>query len=693
MKRLITVIAIALAIYILVVFAGIPSGETDPVEADRPAPQALNILAILPLSGDDMDLGRAQQYGISQGTIQLRDQPINLNIEDSRGDPDHAVAIFRERRNTHTIHALLVSGSECVLAIAPYSEEWGIPMAAIAAPLQAGEERGRTIISFSPPIATELEVLAPFISDYSDIAFFYPDTGEGREIADQVRFISPGKEVRLIGYGEENETFTDLIRPHQVMPPEIFIIYGNRQVPAIISAIRSRGAHPIILIWEQGSVRLIDETPELAEGVFVIAPGTDPSHPVFSGLDELPSHLAPGIVAEAYDAAYTLSSGISSCGGAMECIMGWFWNRTYTGALGTVLFNERREAVYPYEIRQIRRGETERVGEITAPQRTVSIVIDTGGADSWFISEVKRGVEPALSVINQQTKIALPLAQTTGIPSIFDASVKAVYDGDEIPDGMQIIGSVTITPDGKTTISGKEADTGREIGVDTEAYINLCFDLLDRNQNSNRENRSISLLFGSTEDPRIVIIRTIAESRGYQISADTTYHERSDIPSAIDSIIATAPETPLFISAGSPEEAVAIQRYAWEAGYTPDLTFTLGDAWKSESFIGRGGLFSEGIIAGSVFRRESLDEVQVIRSVNSLMVRQTGHEVNDITARAFTGVMMVADAAEHAGSTEQSSIHTALGRAMMNPEYGALYDGTTYCVQMRNRIYRTIPVS
>jgi|GEM_PF-2129244 len=690
MKRLITVITIALAIYILVTFIGIPSGEIDPVEPGKHAPQALNILAILPLSGDDMDLGAAQQYGISRGIIQPRDQPINLHIEDSRGDPDHAVAILREWRNTHTIHALIISGSDCVLATAPYAEEWGIPMAAINAPLQPGVERGRTIISFSPSIATEIDSIAPFISNYSDVAFIYPDTGEGREMAEQIRSIPNLRNLRMIEYTQEHKDYSDLMHPLRVNPPEIFIIYGETQVPAIISAIRSRGAHPVILIWERAGVRLLEEAPKLADGVFVIAPGTEPAHPVFSGVDELPIRMVAGTIAESYDAAYTLSSGIASCEGTIECIIGWFWNRTYKGALGTVSFNERREAVYPYEIRQIRRGEMETVGAITGPKRTVFIHINTGDADPWFVSDVKKGVEPALSIINEQTNIALPLAQTTGIPSIFDARVEAVYDGEDISDGLQIIGSVFITPDGKTAISSGMNNQKREIGIDTEAYINLCFDLLDRERETETD-RSISLLSGSAEDPEGMIVRTIAESRGYQIPADITYNEREEISSAIDSIIAIAPDTPLFVSVKTPEEAVDIQRYIWRVGYTPDLIFTLGDAWKSESFIRRGALFSEGIIAGSIFRRESLGEVQVIRSVNSLMVRQTGQEINDITARAFTGVMMVADATDRALKTDQPSIQQVLQRAMMTPEYGALYEGTTILVQMKNRVYRTIP--
>lgn len=690
MKRLITVIAIALAIYILVAFTGIPSGETAPVEPASQAPQALNILAILPLSGDDMDLGMAQQYGISRGTIQPRDQPINLRIEDSQGNPDHAVAILRERRNTQTIHALLVSGDECVLATAPYAGEWGIPMAAINAPLQPGEERGRTIISFSPPIATEIDAIAPFISDYSDIAFIYPGSAEGRERAEQIRSIPNLRDLRFIEYTEEHDDYSDLMRPLRVNPPEIFIIYGEAQVPAIISAIRSRGEHPIILVWERGSVKLLEEAPELAEGVFVLAPVTNAAHPVFSGMDELPFRMAPGIVAESCDAAHTLSTSITTCGGDMECIAGWFWNRSHSGALGTIRFNEKREAAYQYEIHQIRRGEAETVGMITAPRKIVYIRIITGSGEGWFVDEVKKGTDAALTVINEQTNIELPLATSTGIPSLFDARVGALYDFEKIPEGAEIIGTITITPDGKTSISGGGADPEREIGVDNEAYISLCYDILDEKRNADGKKRSIALLSSQQDDPLIGIVRTTAESRGYQIEAESIYEESTGIGPAIDSIMREIPERPLFVSASSPGEAISILSYARRAEYSPEMIFTLGDAWKSASFIRGTGIFSEGIIGGSVYRRESISQFQAIRGINTLMVRQTGQETNDITARAFTGIMMIADGAERADSRDPSTIHTAILTAPMKPGYGALYDGITHIIQMRNGVYRTI---
>ncbi len=690
MKRLITVIAIALAIYILVAFAGIPSEEPDPIKVDRPAPQALNILAILPLSGDDMDIGRAQQYGISQGTIQPRDQPINLYIVDSRGDPAHAVAILREQRNIHTIHALIVSGSESALAIAPFADEWGIPMAAIAAPLQTGEERGRTIISFTPPIATEIDAIAPFISDYSDIAFIYPDSREGREMAEQILSLPIAQGIRSVAYTQESEDYSDLMRPLRVTPPEIFIIYGDRQVPAIISAIRSRGAHPIILVWERSSIMLLEETPELAEGVFVIAPETNAAHPLFSGMDDLSSRMAPGIVAESYDAAHTLSTSITTGGGDMEYIAGWFWNRSHSGALGTIRFNEKREAAYQYEIRQIRRGEGEAVGVITPPRKIVYVRVITGSKEGWFVNEVKRGTDSALTVINEQTTIGLPLAMSRGIPALFDARVATLYDLEEIPEGAQIIGTISITSDGKTSVSGGGSDPKREIGLDNEAYISLCFDTIDERRNVDEKDRSIVLLSGLPDETLIEIVRSTAESRGYQIKADSIYENSTRIGHALDSIMRESPESPLFVSASSPEEAVLIIDGIRRTDYSPETIFTLGDAWKSASFIRGAGAFSEGIIAGSVYNRESLGENQAVRGVNSLMVRQTGQEINDITARAFSGVMMIADGVERAETREPVSIHTAIQLAPMTAEYGALYDGSTHIIQMRNGVYQTI---
>lgn len=690
MKRLITIIIIALSLYILITFGGFPAGEADQVEASPPVPKSLNILAILPLSGEDTDLGAAQYYGIRRGTIQPKDQPVHLYIEDSKGDPYHAAEILREHRTAHSIHALIVSGRDCAESIAPYAEELGIPIATIAAPLQNGVEASRNRISFTPPIGAEIEAVAPFLSDYSDISFIYPDSVEGREIACRIPTSLANQTIRLIEYTQESDDYTEEMHPLRVTPPEIFIIYGDAQVPAIISAIRSRGANPIILIWERGSMRLQEEKPEYSEGVFVLAPYTDSSHPVISGIVNQPFLMAPGIVAESFDAAHSLSSSITTCGGDMDCVAGWFWNRTYTGALGTIQFNEKREASYHFEIRQIRRGEAETVGMITAPRKNVYIHVITGSTDDWFVDEVKSGIDSALTVINEQTGIEIPLAMGNGIPSLFDARLGAIYDLGEIAEGTQIIGTLTITPDGKTSISGGGADRERSIGVDNEAYIRHCFDYIDVQLNAGESKTPVSLLSCVPDDPLIRMVRTTADLRGYQVEADIIYEDVKGIGPAIDLIMTGNPESPLFVSARSPEEAGAILLAAREAGYSPVITFTLGDAWKTDSFIRRAGIFSEGIIAASVYQRENLGENQAIRGVNTLMVRQSGREIHDITARAFTGVMMIADGANRADSIDRTSIHTAIQMAPMTPEYGALYNESTHMVQMRNGVYRTI---
>lgn len=674
----------------LVMFGGIPSGEDDPGEAFLSAPKSLNILAILPLSGDDIDLGLAQQYGIRRGTIQPRDHPVNLYIEDSQGDPEHAVAILRERSKTHTLHAIIISGSDCAESIAPYAEELGIPMATIAAPLQPGIEVSRNRISFTPPIGAEIDAIAPFLSEYSDVAFIYPDCAEGREMAAQIQTILSGKSIRLIEYTQESEDYTELIHPLRITPPEIFIIHGDTQVPAIVSAIRSRGANPVILIWERGSMHLLEEKPDLSEGVFVLAPGINPDHPVFSGISNQTSLFAPGIVAESFDSAHSLSSSITTCEGDMECLAGWFWNRKYTGALGTIQFNEKREASYHFEIRQIRRGEAETVGIITAPRTIVYIHVITGSTDDWFVDEVKKGIEAAFTVINEQTGIEIPLAIDNGIPSLFDARLGAIYDLGDVPEGTQIIGTLTITPDGKTSISGGDTDRERSIGVDNEAYIRYCFDYIDEQLNGGENKTPVSLLSGVPDDPLIGMVRTTAESHGYKVETDITYEDIKEIGSAIDVIMTGSPDTPLFVSVRSPGEAGAILLSAREAGYSPAIIFTLGDAWKTESFIRRAGVFSDGIIAASMYQRESTTKSLAIRNVNSLMVRKSGQEINDISARAFTGVIMIADGTNRADSIDRVSIDTAIQMALMTPEYGALYDGTTHMVQMINGVYRTI---
>ncbi|MDO8841094.1 ABC transporter substrate-binding protein [Methanocalculus sp.] len=690
MKRLIIIIVIALAFSVFYTIGDIPG---DQIQSEDPyaAPDSrLSLLAILPLTGDDVMLGSAQQYSIRRGMIQSQDHPITLHFADSQGDPEIAVNILLDQMERGIIQGLIVSGREVSEAIIPYAEEYGIPMAIIAAPIPPQEDEGkRYIIRFTPPIETEISTLEPFLADYTDIAVLYPDTEEGMELATLMQDLSKGRNVRMVEYNQTDEDFSALIRPLQAMPPEIYIIDGVVKVNALISAIKSRGANPVILVSERSSIVLRIESPHLAEGVFVLTPSMSQSHPLFSE-DLMMQFKSPiSSIAEAFDAANTLSSRISSCNGEAECVVGWYWNREYEGALGNVCFDEERRATYRFEIVQIRNRETESVKAITAPPMSVYILIDSGSKEDWFIDEVKRGIDPALSVINSPATITLPLAMSSGIPSLFDAQVTVLYDR-EPPDKATVIGKVTITPDGRTTISADGTEPQISIGIDNEAYITRCFTIPDIRKQTGGGNKTISILSNGAYEETIEIVRTTANSFGYTIGTDLTYQDEHGIRDAISTIMMSNPDAPLFVSAGTPHEASLIIMESREAGYAPDAIFTIGDAWRSDSFIRNTGLFSEGIMAATIYRRESVSESQTIRDVNSRMVRQTGREVNDISARAFTGIMMIAEAAERGGDTDPFAVSTALQQSRMTTEYGALYDGSTYVAQIRSGVYRIV---
>lgn len=688
MRRLIIIIVIALALSFFLNIGGVLEDQRKPGDP-LPAPKSqATLLAILSLSGGDEQVGLSHQYGISRGMVQPQNDTIALHFADSRGDPEIAKGIIEEYLAQGEIHGLIVSGREVCQAIAPYAEEYRIPMAAITAP--ADEQRGgagRYLISFTPSSEEEVRTLAPFLSEYTDIAVLYPDTEEGRQKATLIRNISAGN-VRMVEYNQTADDFTELIRPLRAMPPEIFIIGGNKRVDALITEIRSRGANPVILLSEEASINLRREAPHLAFGVFVLTPSIAHSHPLFSEKRMTADTFPTSYAAEAFDAAYTLSTRISSCNGDANCVAGWYWMREYDGALGHVSFNEERRASYEYTIIQIREGETEVVSSITAPPNTVYILIDSDSSEDWFKNEVKRGVETALSVINAKTTISLPLAMQSGIPALFDADLAALYDSTP-PNGATVIGRVSITPDGRTVLSTGRTEPEIAVGIDNEAYINGCFTILETIGRSGDE-KSISLLSRDGGGESFETLRRRANSSGYVIAADLTYLDLNGIRDAISTIRMSNPHAPLFVSATTPEEAILIIMQGAEAGYAPDAYFTLGDAWKADSFIRNVQLISEGIITGTVFRKEHISESQTIRDLNSLMVRRTGREMNDISARAFTGVMMIADAAERGGRGDPATVSTALQNSQMTTEYGALYDGTTYIAQMRGGVYRTI---
>ncbi|MBR1369337.1 hypothetical protein RJ53_07455 [Methanocalculus chunghsingensis] len=679
MREVIFFIIAALVLFIVLSITGLPFG-LDPGSPDDAVPVAGDhaVLVLLPLTGPDASIGEAQEYGIRK-VPPMSNNSVTLFIEDTRGDDERALQILMEYLDTRDIHGIIVSGNEVRDALVPQSEALQIPMLAIHAPVRRDDQSpGRYQISFTPPIEEEIEYLLPFLKDYHDIAVIYPATEDGEENAAHIQNRIPI--VRMIAYHPEDEDFSELIRPLQAMQPEIFIIYGDREVPAIVSAIRSRGANPVILVWEEGGIALREDNRDLAEGIFILVPkGGD----LILSPDEEEGRILPeSLVFEAYDATWTLTRRISGCGGDPSCVAGWFWKRSYTGALGNVTFNERREAGYSFEIRQIRLGEAETTRTIRAPPHLLTIRVESGSADDWFMADVQRGVDTALSIINQEHTSSFPLAAGSGIPTLFDAQVAVIFDqpgDDQVP-----IGKMKITPDGKTSIGDGASDPALEIGLDEEEYLNRCFDILD----TNREEKAIRLIFPAEQEDMMNHIQEAAEGRGYMVSTIAIYHDTGNIGDAVASILTMPRDEPLFLSARTPDEGLLIMRDLYESGSLPETIITIGDAWKSDAFIRPSLAFSDGILAGAVYTREYVGSSIAIRDINSLLVRQSGRELNDLSARAFTGVMLIADAANRSGSTDAAAIRSALTARQMTVEYGALYKEGTIVVVMRNGVYR-----
>lgn len=668
----------ALVLFLILSITGLPFDHGPDTPGDAvPVVGGHTVLVLLPLTGPDAAIGEAQVFGIRKVPL-LRDEHLSLFIEDTRGDGGRALEILMDYLDTREIHGIIVSGREVRDALRPYSEASEIPMVAIHAPVRRDEQiPGRYQISFTPSFEEEIEYLLPFLKDYRDIAVIYPATGDGEEHAAHIQSHIP--DARMVVYHPEDEEFSGIIRPLMAMQPEIFIIYGDRQVPAFVSAIRSRGANPVILLWEEGGIALRKGNPDLAEGVFILAPkGGD-----LIVLPEEEGRILPeSLVLEAYDAAWTLTRRISGCGGDPGCIAGWFWERSYTGALGDVTFNERREAGYPFEIRQIRLGEAEATGTIRAPLRSLTIWVESGSTDGWFMVDLQRGVDAALSIINQKHSSSLPLASGSGIPTLFDAEIAVTYD--QPKEGDHLIGRMVISPDGTTVIGDGASEPFHQIGINKEEYLGRFFDIID----TNKEEKTIRLLFPAEQEDMMSRIQEAAEARGYMVSSIATYHEAGDIGDAVATIRTLPVDEPLFLSARTPGEGLLIMREFYESGSLPETIITIGDAWKSDAFIRPSLAFSDGILAGAVYTREYVGSSIAIRDINTLMVRQSGRELNDLSARAFTGVMLIADAANRSGSTDPAAIRSAITAGEMTVEYGALYEGRTEIIVMRNGVYR-----
>lgn len=129
-------------------------------------------------------------------------------------------------------------------------------------------------------------------------------------------------------------------------------------------------------------------------------------------------------------------------------------------------------------------------------------------------------------------------------------------------------------------------------------------------------------------------------------------------------------------------DAILSMKTYKESGFSPSMLLANDAGFNDSEFLKTLGKDGEYIISREVWALDQAERNPLIKSVNELMLAKSGVNFNGNSARAFTGIAVLADAIDRAGATTPDAIRKALqetdipASGLILPWKGVKFDAT-----------------
>jgi branched-chain amino acid transport system substrate-binding protein len=175
--------------------------------------------------------------------------------------------------------------------------------------------------------------------------------------------------------------------------------------------------------------------------------------------------------------------------------------------------------------------------------------------------------------------------------------------------------------------------------------------------------------------------RKLADALGIKIAADVKYRANSPSLSAEAGQIKAANGDVLLPSSYT-SDAILVMRSMHEIGCTPPAVMAQAAGFQEQDFLTGVGPLADNVFSRSSFALDAVKSRPAIPAVNDAYRAKSGKDLNDNTARQVTGLQILADAIDRAGSTDPDKLHAALvatevpGDQLIVPWKGVKFDET-----------------
>jgi branched-chain amino acid transport system substrate-binding protein len=352
----------------------------------------------------------------------------------------------------------------------------------------------------------------------------------------------------------------------------------------------------------------------------------------------------------------------------------------------------------------------------------IGVLLALTGVSASAGNNAKQAIELAVDLINEPHPdlAAMPLMATAGLPNLGGRKVQVVIaDQQGNPSVGQnqtlrlitqervaaMIGAyqsgVTLTASAVSERYGIPFLTGESVATNlTERGFKWFFrttpigpdiariymDFLGDEKAAGRKVEKIAIVNENTEYGTSIAdtIRREAESRGKRIALQIPYAAASaDVSPQVLQLKEAQPDAVIFISYTS--DAILYMRAMRAAGYRPPILIGDDSGFSDDSFVQTVGEIAQGVINRSAFDASRAGSNSA--KVSALYKARTNREMDDTTARAMQGFLVMCDAINRAGSTEPARIQAALRATDLKPEQLMIgYKGVRFDAKGQNTL-------
>ncbi len=375
------------------------------------------------------------------------------------------------------------------------------------------------------------------------------------------------------------------------------------------------------------------------------------------------------------------------------------------------------------------------------PEVVIGAIYPLSGALAPTGEVLKGGVELAVEIINgKYPDLNLPLAAEEGLPNLGGAKIKVIFgDHEASPEKGMSEAERLITEEkvvallgcynSSVTATASEAAERHKIPFvnasstspilhtrgfkyffrttpHDRTFAENFFDFLkDLKEKKGIEVKTLAIVYEDTLWGADVgkAEKELAEKYGYEVVADIPYeHETAEVTSEVMKLKAANADAVMMASYIS--DAILYQRTFKELDFNPPGILAMDAGHIDPSFLGTVGADGNYILSREVWALDLAVKKPMVETVNDMFKERVGKDMDGSSARAFTGMLVLADAINRAGSTDPEAIRKALretdipGDMIIMPWEGVKFDpetgqnplGRGIIVQVQDEKYYTV---